>query len=119
MTAPDDRPTDQQDTVDRIRSIIASGFAFVRSREVTASVATVTFEESVQVAIDEITVDESDIRVSKLTAVRQLKNELIAAIDQVRQLPDDAFARSPAQGAANTSVDGSGPSDVLEQDGEE
>jgi len=115
----DDRSQEQSDSVDKIRSDLAAGFAFVRSREVTASVATITFEEAVQTAIDDISVDRSDIRISKLTAVRRLRESLVQAVDQVQNLPASMFERSPGQGAANTNPDGTGPSDEEEQDGEE
>jgi len=107
----DDRSEEQISSADRLRSDIAAGFAFVRSREVTASLSTVTFEEAVAAAIRDISEDESDIRVSKLTAVRNLRSSLVRAIEQARQLPAETFFRSPTQGSANTNVDGSGPSD--------
>ena len=106
----DDRPEEQHDTVDQLRATLASGFAFVRSREVTTSVASVTFEEAVEAAVAAINVDESDIRVSKLTRVQNLKAAVAAVVEQARAMPASAFVAPPGQGAANTTVEGEGPS---------
>lgn len=100
----------QQDAADEIRSALAAGFAFVRSREVVASVAAISFEESVDSAIKDIETDESDIRVSKLTAVRQMRQELVDAVDRARRMPPEMFETRSTQGAANTTIDGDGPS---------
>lgn len=105
----DDRTAEQIDTIDRIRSSLATGFAFVRSREVTASVAAITFEESLSGAIDDIETDESDIRRSKLTEVRAIRQETVDAVDQARRLPASAFVSRGGQGNANTPVDGEEP----------
>ena len=105
----DDRVDQQVDAVDRLRATLAAGFSFVRSREVTASVATITFEEAVAVAISDIRDDESDIRLGKLSAVAGLRRDVVAAVDSARRLPPEVFDTSRGQGAANTTIDGDGP----------
>jgi hypothetical protein len=105
----DDRSAEQIDTIDRIRSALASGFAFVRGQEVTASIAAITFEECLSASIDDIETDDSDIRRCKLTEVRAIRQETVDAVDQARRLPASAFVSRQGQGNANTTVDGEGP----------
>jgi len=105
----DDRRDDQVDEVDRLRATLASGFAYVRSRDVTSSVAAVTFEESLEQAISDIEVDESDIRPSRLTMIRSLRDSVVAAVESARRLPPGAFDTQRGQGEANTTIDGDGP----------
>jgi hypothetical protein len=105
----DARSNEQIEAVDRIRSSLASGFSFVRSREMTASIAAITFEECVAAAIDDIEVDESDIRRSKLTEVRAIRQEVVDAVEQAQRMPPEVFATQDGQGAANTDVEGDGP----------
>lgn len=100
---------DQQSSVtDRIRKTLAEGYSFVRSREVTLSISSITFEEAVSQAIADITEDESTVRPGKLTAIRNLKDQVVAAVEEARKLPASAFFSSNA-GPANTHEDGSGP----------
>lgn len=106
----DDRTDQQVDAVDRLRATLAAGFSFVRSREVTASIATITFEESVAQAITDIQEDDSDIRLGRLSEVRRVRRELVAAVDEARRMPPEAFDTSRGQGDANTTIDGDGPS---------
>lgn len=110
----DDRPTEQAETIDRIRSTLADGFSFVRSREITASIATITFEESVEEAIAAINEDDSDIRLGKLSELRRMRRELVAAVDQARRLPPEVFDTSRGQGSVNTTVEGDGPEGEVE-----
>lgn len=113
----DDRPELQRGATDTIRSTLAAGFAFVRGRETTASLASITFEENVSKAIADINEDESDIRVSKLTRIRNLKQSVVDSIDQARQMSADLFTVRPGQGSANTDVNGDGPSGLQEREG--
>jgi hypothetical protein len=106
----DDRTEQQVSAIDTLRTTLASGFAFVRSREVTASVAAVPYEESVDAAIKAIQEDASEIRPGKLTAVRSLVESLVAAVDRARELPPDVFTSRPGQGSSNTTIGGDGPS---------
>lgn len=99
---------EQSSVTDRLRKTLAEGFAFVRSREVTLSISAVTFEESISQAIADINQDESSIRPCKITAVNTLKEQLVAAVDEARELPASAFF-STRSTPANTNEDGSGP----------
>lgn len=99
---------EQGSVTDRLRKTLAAGFAFVRSREVTLSISSITFEEAISQAIADINEDESTIRPGKLTAVNNLKDKVVAAVDEARELPASAFF-STASTPANTHEDGSGP----------
>jgi len=110
----DDRPNEQVDAVDQLRATLAEGFSFVRSREVTASIATITFEESVEEAISDILEDDSDIRLGRLSTVRRVRRELVAAVDQARRLPPETFDTRRGQGDANTTIEGDGPEGDVE-----
>lgn len=100
----DQRTEEAQSAIDDLRRKLADGFAFVRSREVTNSVATVTMEESIAQAIVEIEEDRSDIRPGRLSRIRTLKESVLGAIDRALEMPPDAFEH-PDQGSANTLED--------------
>lgn len=112
----DTRTPEQQAAVDNLRTSLASGFAFVRSREATAALASYTYEESVSEGLRAILEDESDVRLGKLSLVRALKQKVIDAVERASQLPDGAFELSEGQGQANTTAEGDGPSRELNED---
>lgn len=105
------RVEEQGSVTDRLRKTLASGHAFVRSREVTLSISSTTFEEALSQAIAEIQDDESSIRIGKLTAVNNLKDQIVAAVEEARELPASAFFSTRAA-PANTNEDGSGPGEL-------
>lgn len=107
-TGEDPRQEDQRAALDDIRKTLAEGFSYVRSREVTRSISAITFEELLSRAVINIEEDVSDIRPSRLTLVRTLKQSVLDAVDQALALPAHAFDLNPADGEANTRVDGTG-----------
>lgn len=97
----DQRSSANQQAIDDLRKKIAEGFAFVRGREVTSSVASITMEECIAQAIVDIEDDRSDIRPGRLSRIRSLKESVLGAVDQALRMPADTF-NNPDQGSANT-----------------
>lgn len=97
----DERSEESIASVDELRKTIASGFSFVRSREVNASVASVTMEECIAQAIVAIEDDRSDIRPGLINKITNLKESVLGAVDQALRMSEDAF-ESRNQGSANT-----------------
>lgn len=115
-TGEDPRNEDQRAAIDDIRKTLAEGFAYVRSREVTQSVSSITFEELLSRAVVGIEEDVSDIRPSRLNLVRRLKQSVIDAVDRALELPAHAFDLNQADGEANTREDGTGSGSAEEEE---
>jgi len=96
--------------IDQIRKALADGLAYVRGAEIRDGLATLTFDEMLARAITEIDTDQSDIRPSRLTAVRNVRQAVSDAMEQVRRLPPEMFTLNNQNEVASTNVDGSGPS---------
>lgn len=111
----DPRTETQQSSVDRLRATLADGLASVRGSETSRSIANMTLEEALSQAIDNITVDRSDIRPSLITRVTQLKQRVLSAVDQALEMPAELFELHTEQGTANTGRDGTQPTDALEE----
>jgi hypothetical protein len=108
MTTEEER--ERNASTDNIRRVLAEGFAFVRGNEVTEAVSASTFEHTLVRAINDIEEDVSEIRPSKLTAIRSMKQAVIDAVTQARSMPASAFElSSDSAQTANTREDGSGP----------
>ena len=107
MTDTNEEVRDQT-AVDQVRKALADGFAYVRGAEIRDGLATLTFDEMLARAIRDIDTDESDIRPSKLTAVRNVRQSVADAMEQVRRLPPEMFNLSNnTEETANTNPDGS------------
>ena len=104
-----EQETRDQQAVDQIRKALADGFAYVRGAEIRDGLATLTFDEMLARAINEIDTDQSDIRPSKLTSVRNVRQAVSDAMEQVRRLPPEMFALTNESETMGTNVDGSGP----------
>jgi hypothetical protein len=104
-----DREQRDQTAVDQIRKALAEGFAYVRGAEVRGGIATLTFDEMLARSIQEIDTDETDIRLSKLSAVRAVRQGVRDAVEQTRRMPPEMFALNNASEATNTNEDGSEP----------
>ncbi len=108
MTTEEER--EQARSTDNIRRDLAEGFAFVRGNEVTEGVSASTFEHCLARAIGDIEDDESEIRPSKLTALRAMKQRVLTAIEQARRMPASSFnLTTDSDQTTNTDEDGSGP----------
>lgn len=111
------RDTDRnQEAVDNIRRTLAEGFSFVRGIEVRDGIAAMTYSEMLARAVTEIEEDDTDIRPSKLNAIRSMKQRVLDAVEQARQLPEEMFVLSnqtPDQGMS-TREDGTGQGDSEE-----
>lgn len=104
-----DQEERDQTAVDQIRKALADGFSYVRGAEVRDGISSMTFDEMLARSIQEIDTDETDIRVSKLSAVRSVKQGVRDAVEQALRLPPEMFAMNNANEATNTNEDGSGP----------
>jgi hypothetical protein len=106
-----DRTQDNREAVDRIRKILADGLSFVRGAEVTEAVSSRSFEETLVMAINDLEQDESDIRPSRISAVRELKEAIVDAVARAKELPASVFALSD-ESATNTREDGTGSTEM-------
>lgn len=100
----DQRTEENANAIDDLRRKLANGFSYVRSREITQSVSTITMEESIAHAIIDIEDDRSDIRPGRLSRIKNIKESVLGAVDSAMRMPADAFSH-PDQGSANTSED--------------
>lgn len=111
----DSRTEEQTRAVDRIRKDLADGFAAVRARENVNGIATMSLAEMIARDIRGITENQSETRPGKLDEIEQIRQKVVAAVEQALELPGTAFDITEADSVANTDEEGSGP-DVTETD---
>ena len=113
----DQRTTEQSQSVDRIRRDLAEGFSAVRAKETTTGIATMSLAEMIARDIRVISEEQSDIRPSKLGEIEQIRQKVIAAVDQALALPGSAFEIKEENAVANTDEEGGGPNSLETENG--
>lgn len=98
-----------QEAVDQIRKNLAEGFAAIRGSEVSTGLSAISVEEMLARSIIDIQQDQTDIRPSKINAVKRIQEQVTASIERALTLPPQTFVMSDSGAAANTNQDGSGP----------
>lgn len=81
----------KEEQAEELRRAVANAYAFVIGQEATESFSCVTFEELLDQQIQRIESPGTDIRPNVLDRIRKTKEDLISAIDKIRQQPDDFF----------------------------
>jgi hypothetical protein len=113
----DARTEEQTQSVDRIRRDLAEGFAAVRARENMLGISTMSLAEMIARDIRGITESQSEIRPSKLDEVEQVRQKVVASVDQALELPGSVFEITEEQAVANTDEEGEGPNSLETEDG--
>jgi hypothetical protein len=113
----DQRTNDQAQVVDRIRRDLAEGFAAVRARENAVGISTMSLAEILARDIRDITESYSEIRPNKIDEVEQIRQKVIAAVEQALALPGTAFEITEEDSVANTDEQGEGPDSTEVENG--
>ena len=82
---------EQQDKNLKMREALNNGYAALEGEKYTSSVLAFTFEEAVSQQIDRLEGAGSVIRPSAAERVDTVEAELLAAVEQIKQIPPEAF----------------------------
>jgi hypothetical protein len=77
-----------------LRRILGEAYTFIRSRQLTDAISTISYEELLELAIRRVegTDGESMVRTPKIKRVQQIKTELLATVDTVMKVPPEHWA---------------------------
>jgi hypothetical protein len=91
-TEADANQNDQtQDVADKLRSSVADAYAFVQGQETTEAFTAITFEECLDKQIESIEGAGTQLRPNILDRIRRVKENILAAVEEIKGLPDDYF----------------------------
>jgi hypothetical protein len=99
-----DSPTDQKDQEQslELRKAIASAYAFVEGQKAVQSFSALTFEDLVDQQIEQIEGKGTALRPNMLDRLDAIKNGVASAIEKIKQMPPEAFAKPDPQNDVNT-----------------
>lgn len=108
---------EKQAKSDQMREAVAAAYAFVQGQETTEAFSTITFEEVLDRQIATLEGPGTDVRPCVLDRIKRVKEELFAAIEEIKKAPDDFFKRHDDREDAITSPEPVDPLDTALQDG--
>ena len=79
----------QDEAQNKLLAILGTIYSFVRSRELTKTLGSYSFDDYISEAKNQIKSDKKGSRSTKLSRLDQLESDLNTALGQVQQLPDD------------------------------
>lgn len=97
-------PTDknEQEQNLELRKAIAGAYAFVEGQKSVQSFSALTFEDLVDQQIERITGKGTTLRPNTLERVDVLEQGVLSAIDKIKKLAPEAFAKPDPTNDANT-----------------
>jgi hypothetical protein len=108
---PDKRDSGEQDQRDalflRQRQAINNAYGSLQGRQLSQTLAAYTFEEAVDAQIERIEGKSTQIRPNQLDYVENIRNQLVKAVDELKQVPPEKFINvSESDSNVNTSESG-------------
>lgn len=89
-----------------LRRAVQSAVAAIKASELTRGLGQVTFEELCQEQIDLIEGTGTDTRPSILARIDRTEADVLAAVEQIKQLPAPSFLTADANQDVNTPPEG-------------
>ena len=98
-------PTDKKEQEQNLelRKAIAGAYAFIEGQKSVQSFAALTFEDLVDQQIERIEGKGTALRPNVLDRVTAIENNVKNAVDKIKKLPSNAFAKPDSKNDVNTS----------------
>jgi hypothetical protein len=107
----------KQDLSDQMREAVAAAYAFVQGQENTETFSSITFEEALDKQIATLEGPGTDIRPCVLDRIKRVREELLAAVENIKKQPADFFKRHDDRSDAVTEPEAQDPLDTALQNG--
>lgn len=91
--AGQDEQAKQQEQNLELRRAVNNAYAFVEGQKLVQSFSAVTFEELMDKQIERLVGASTTAKPNEIDRINKTENELIAAVQNVKKLPDDAFKK--------------------------
>lgn len=91
-----------QDRQQRQRSALNNAYAFILADQNTQAFLNFGFEEALDLQIEQIEGESTEIRPNQLTRLDLIEQQVAAAVEQLKAVPNEAFQEANAFEDANT-----------------
>lgn len=87
---------------ERQRTALNNAYAVVIADQATQAFLNFGFEEAIDLQIEEIEGEGTELRPNKLTRLDRIEQQVTAAVEQLKAIPDEAFQVADEVEDANT-----------------
>lgn len=98
----DENGAKQQEQNLELRRAINNGYAFIEGQKLVQSFSAVTFEELLDQQVERIEGKSTTQKPNELDRIAKIEAELVAAVENIKKMPDDAFKKTPEENGVNT-----------------
>lgn len=104
MSKKEDEEDKKQNDNIELRRALNDAYAFIEGQKLTQSFSTVAFEELMDEQIQRIegTPPPGSTKPNELDRITKMKAELVAAVEKIKALPNDAFKKVRDNNNVNT-----------------
>lgn len=85
-----------------IRRALSDAYAFVEGQKLVQSFSSLTFEELLDQQIERIEGVSTVTRPNEIERISRIEVDVVAAVQKIKQLPDDAFRKTENTNNVNT-----------------
>lgn len=75
----------------RLRRSVGNAYAFVLADQNTQTIASFTLEDALDLQIESIEGGGTQLRPNKLDRLERIKQEIVTAVEQIKELPPEYF----------------------------
>lgn len=86
-----------------LRRALNDAYAFVEGQKATQTFAAFTFEDALDQQIERLSGADTDVRPNALHRIDKIENGVVQAVERIKSMPDDAFAKRDDEKDVNTS----------------
>jgi hypothetical protein len=98
----DENGAKQQEQNLELRRAINNAYAFIEGQKLVQSFSAVTIEELMDQQIERIEGKSTTQKPNEIDRINKTETELIAAVENIKKMPDDAFRKTPEENGVNT-----------------
>jgi hypothetical protein len=103
----------KQEVSFELRRSLNNAYAFVEGQKTIQSFSALTIEDLLDQQIERIEGQDTQARPNELNRITKTVNDVVAAAEKIKSMPDDAFNEHDNQKDVNTSPDVGKDDDVL------
>ncbi len=98
----DQEAAKQQEQNLELRRAVGNAYAFVEGQKLVQTFSAVTFEELLDKQIERIEGATTTQKPNELDRITRTEEDLLAAVQKIKSLPDDAFNKTSEDHGVNT-----------------
>jgi hypothetical protein len=102
MADEDNESSQRQQQNIELRRALNDAYAFVEGQKATQSFTAITFEDLMDQQIERLEGKSTISKPNEIDRINKVENALVAAVEKIKKMPDDAFKKTSEENNVNT-----------------